>query len=79
VVAVAFAPKAPADPWPNAPHTEQEIRDKLTHARELLLEHDRGLTGKGLARDDITRRLDKWLEALCELKELRWIEELETS
>jgi len=67
----------PADPWPSPAHSEQEIRDKLVYARELLMEHDRGLTNKTLTRREITAQLDRWLEELCELLELQWLEDLE--
>jgi hypothetical protein len=62
------------DPWPSEAHTEQEIRDALAHCRELLMEHDSGLSNKILTRQDITRRIDKWLDELCQLKQLWWIE-----
>lgn len=76
-MAVGTLAPGPKDPWPNPPHTEQEIRDKLTYARELLIEHDQGLTNKTLTRREITAKLDHWLEELCELLELQWLPDLE--
>lgn len=76
---MAISGLAPKDPWPNPTHSEQEVRDGLTYCRELLREHDADLTNKVLTRAEITARLDKWLEELCELLELQWIEGLEAT
>jgi hypothetical protein len=68
--------KPPADPWPHAAHTQQEVRDGLLHCRELLHQVDEGLQ-KTLTRVHVMAMMDRWLEELCELKELQWIPDLE--
>jgi hypothetical protein len=63
--------KPPAPQWPHPAHTQQEVQDGITHCRELL--H----ILKTHTQEDVMARMDRWLEELCELKELQWVEDLE--
>lgn len=55
---------APAKP---APHTREHVLERLAHWRNLLMEHDRGLTNCTLRRVEITRQLDTYLDELSML------------
>lgn len=48
--------------------SRQQVMDKLRHWREHLVAHDRGLTNCILARGEIVRELDKWLDELIDLR-----------
>ena len=53
--------------------TRQFCMDKLAHWRELLLQHDEGLTNKTLTRAEILRSLNTWLDELAAVAEIRWL------
>jgi hypothetical protein len=64
-------PKPKPVQWPHPAHTQQEVQDGLTQCRELL--H----ILKTWTQEDVMAKMDRWLEELCELQELQWVEDLE--
>lgn len=63
-----LAPKKTEEAFEQEAFTRQHVMDKLAHWRELLLQHDEGLTNCLLTRDEITRTIDKWLDELNEIR-----------
>jgi hypothetical protein len=65
-VVARLAPKT--DQFETDAFTRQFVLDKIGHWRELLLQHEEGLTNCTLTREDIWRALDQWLDELTEIR-----------
>lgn len=52
--------------------TRQFVMDKLAHHRELFLQAKAGVVNTPTLAD-VRRSLNKWLDELCGVAEIRWI------
>jgi hypothetical protein len=68
VIVVAKLAPIPDEAFVQEAFTRQRVLDKIAHWRELLLQHDEGLTNCSLTRAEITHTIDKWLDELLDLR-----------
>jgi hypothetical protein len=67
LMAVATSP-IPDEAFVQEAFTRQRVEDKLAHWRELLKQHDEGMTNCTLTRVEIQDTIDKWLDELLDLR-----------
>lgn len=57
--------------------TRQQIMDKLTHWWSHLDEINRGVTNCTLTRSWVLVEMDRWLDELAQVAEIRWVPTVE--